>query len=287
MEESYERLLAHRAEGLSSRYSPLPGFSIARLRADPSPERFPAQINPGKHGINVQSNVGDAELEIDSRRRRNIYRPGDFALVPRGSRTNGNVYRSTEFVHVLIEDACIEKVSEECDGPGRVELLPILQGRDELLRQLAHTLVAELAKGPEVDTLYADILTRAIIAHTVKNMGAAATRAERDHRLALSTVGMVIDYVAENLGGPISLDNLAAVTGVGASRLHAQFKRAVGLPLHQFVIQQRVKRARELLSASKLSVAEIAYRTGFSDQSHLTRVLRRHTGLTPRAFRQA
>jgi len=98
---------------------------------------------------------------------------------------------------------------------------------------------------------------------------------------------MVIDYVAENLGGPISLDNLAAVTGVGASRLHAQFKRAVGLPLHQFVIQQRVKRARELLSASKLSVAEIAYRTGFSDQSHLTRVLRRHTGLTPRAFRQA
>lgn len=287
MEESYERLLAHRAEGLSSRYSPLAGFSVTQLRADPSPERFPAQVNPGKHGINIQSNVGNAELEIDSRRRRNIYRPGDFALVPRGARTNGNVYRSTEFVHILMEESCIERVSEESDGPGRVELLPILQGRDELLRHLAHTLVGELAKGPAVDALYADILTRAIIAHTVKNMGAAAVQPKRDHRLALSTVGMIIDYVAENLGGPIRLDDLAAATGVGASKLHTQFKRAVGVPLHQFVIQQRVKRARELLSGSKLPVAEIAYRTGFSDQSHLTRVLRRHTGLTPRAFRQA
>ena len=180
----------------------------------------------------------------------------------------------------------MERVSEECDGPGRVELLPVLQGRDQLLRHLAHTLVGELAKGPAVDGLYADILTRAIIAHTVKNMGVAATRPVKDHRLAVSTVGMVLDYVAENLGEPITLDDLAAVTGVGASKLHKQFKLAVGMPLHQFVIQQRVKRARELLSGSKLSVAEIAYRTGFSDQSHLTRVLRRQTGLTPKAFRR-
>jgi AraC family transcriptional regulator len=181
----------------------------------------------------------------------------------------------------------MERVSEECDGPGRRELLPVLQGRDELLRHLAHTLVGELAKGEATDVLYADILTRAIIAHTVKNMGTAARRPERDHRLALSTVGMVVDYVAENLGGPIALGDLAAVTGVSPSKLHRQFKRTVGLPLHQFVIQQRVKRARELLAGSKLSVAEIAYCTGFSDQSHLTRVLRQNTGLTPKAFRRA
>jgi AraC family transcriptional regulator len=269
---------------LSDDFKPLEGFSIVHRRAPESTERFPAQINPRNHGINVPSNISDVEIEIDSRRKRAIFQPGDLTVVPSGSASNGHVYRASEFAHILIEDECLQEVSEEIDGPGRVELVPMLQGRDELLRHLAHTLVGELSKRDGVDNLYADILSRAIVAHSIRNLGASAA-SEKEHKLSSKALGTVVDYIAENLEREIRAKDLAAIAGVSASKLHRQFKLAMGVPLHQFVIGQRVKRARELLSGSKLSLVEIAYRTGFADQSHLTRVMREQTGLTPKAFR--
>jgi AraC family transcriptional regulator len=154
----------------------------------------------------------------------------------------------------------------------------MLQGRDELLRHLAHTLVGELGKGPGKDNLYADILSRAIVAHSVRNLGTSAI-SDKEYKLSNSTLGAVVEYIVENLARDIRIKDLAAAAGVSASKLHRQFK------FHQFVLGQRVKRARELLSGSKLSLVEIAIRTGFADQSHFTRVMRQYTGLTPKAFR--
>jgi AraC family transcriptional regulator len=285
LEERFTRLLAQRSRGLSAEFEPIEGFSVIHRRAPTSTERYPAQISPRRHGVNVPTNVSDVEIEIDRRSKRTIFQPGDFTVVPCGAGSNGNVFRTSEFVHLMMEDECVQKIAEEIDRPGRVELLPILQGRDELLRHLAHTLVGELSKGPEADSLYSEILSRAVVAHTVRNMGVSATRDEGEYRLSNSALGTVVDYVASNLDGDIRIKDLAAVAGVSPSRLHRQFKLAMGVPLHRYVVAQRVKRARELLAGSKLSFAEIAYRTGFADQSHLTRVMRQHTGLTPKAFR--
>jgi AraC family transcriptional regulator len=285
LEQSFHRLLEHRSRSLSVQAEPLTGFSIVQRSAPPSSERFPAQVSPRKHGLNVPSNVSDVEIEIDSRRKRSIFAPGDFTVVPCGAPSNGSVFRTSEFAHILIEDQCLQRVAEENDGPGRVELLPILQGRDELLRHLAHTLIAELNRGPQTDTLYADILSRAIVAHTVKNLGISGPGEGKPYALAANAIGTIVDYIEENLDGDVRLEELAAIVGVSASKLHRQFKLAMGIPLHQYVMKRRIKRARELLSGSRLSFAEIAYRTGFSDQSHLTRVMRLHTGLTPKAFR--
>lgn len=285
LEDSFNRILAHRSRTISDDFKPLEGFSIVQRRAPVSTERFPAQINPRNHSINIPSNISDVEIEIDSRRKRAIFQPGDLTVVPCGTASNGHVFRTSEFAHVLIEDECVQSVSEEIDGPGKVELVPMLRGSDELLRHLAHTLVAELSKGSATDNLYADILSRAIVAHSIRNLGTSSAVSEKEYKLPNRALGTIVDYISENLERDIRVKDLAAVAGVSASKLHRQFKLAMGVPLHQFVIGQRVKRARELLSGSKLSFVEIAYRTGFADQSHLTRVMRQHTGLTPKAFR--
>ena len=64
-----------------------------------------------------------------------------------------------------------------------------------------------------------------------------------------------------------------------------QFKRATGLPPYQYVITRRVERAQQLLREGDLSLAEIAARAGFSDQSHFSRHFKRLVGVTPRQFR--
>ena len=63
------------------------------------------------------------------------------------------------------------------------------------------------------------------------------------------------------------------------------FRRAMGMPVHQYVIQRRVERARELLCRSALSVSEIAGETGFTHQSHLAYHMRRILGASPKEIR--
>jgi len=56
---------------------------------------------------------------------------------------------------------------------------------------------------------------------------------------------------------------------------------------HHYLVQKRVERARELLARTELSLSEIAYAVGFSDQSHLTRHFRQMLEVTPGQFRWA
>lgn len=65
------------------------------------------------------------------------------------------------------------------------------------------------------------------------------------------------------------------------------FRHATGLPPHQYVTEQRIAKATELLAGSDLPIADIAHAVGMSSQSHLTTVFRKLVGDTPAAYRRA
>src|SRR5262249_12785880 len=70
-------------------------------------------------------------------------------------------------------------------------------------------------------------------------------------------------------------------------RLYAEsLANSMGLAPHQYVLEQRIDRAKTLLSETALSLTEIAYRLGFASQSHFTAVFRRLTSTTPEAYRK-
>jgi AraC family transcriptional regulator len=84
----------------------------------------------------------------------------------------------------------------------------------------------------------------------------------------------------------LSIENLAGAAGLSPIHFARQFKRTTGTSPHQFLMEARVARARDLL-ASRLSIAEIAYRCGFSHQEHMTRLFGRQLGVTPAAYRKS
>lgn len=90
-------------------------------------------------------------------------------------------------------------------------------------------------------------------------------------------------YLREWVAEPVSLAELAGVSGLSGCHLNRVFSRMVGLPPHAYQIQLRVERARGLLAAG-MSPAEAAASSGFADQSHLNRHFRRLTGVTPGAY---
>ena len=89
-----------------------------------------------------------------------------------------------------------------------------------------------------------------------------------------------------SLVGPPSLERLAEAVGTRPFPLLRAFRDALGLPPHAYLNQVRVPAARSLLDEG-LPPAEVAARTGFADQAHLTRHFKRTLGVPPGAYRSA
>jgi AraC family transcriptional regulator len=96
----------------------------------------------------------------------------------------------------------------------------------------------------------------------------------------------VRDYLDSHAGeGPL-MDRLGDLAGVHPVHLARAFRRAFGCSIGAYVRRLQVERAMTLLTAGELSLAEVAATTGFSDQSHMTRLVRAQTGTTPGAWRR-
>lgn len=98
-------------------------------------------------------------------------------------------------------------------------------------------------------------------------------------------VRLVQEYIDGHLETALKLEDLAAIVKLSVSHFVRAFHKSVGLAPHCYVMRCRLSRAQELLVKTNLTLADIALKTGFSDQSHFTNRFRKLMGLPPRAFR--
>lgn len=97
---------------------------------------------------------------------------------------------------------------------------------------------------------------------------------------------VVREYILAHLGGTLSVRDLASVARLSHRHFARAFKASFGLAPHAFVMSRRVERAKTLILETGLPLSEIALASGFSDQSHLTRLFSRVEGVTPAAWRR-
>lgn len=96
-----------------------------------------------------------------------------------------------------------------------------------------------------------------------------------------AAIRRVREFIRENVGENINLQTLAEIARLSPFHLNRVFSAQVGLPPHEFQNHLRINKALNLI-AQKKSFAEIAYSTGFSDQSHFNRFFKRYMGVTPK-----
>ena len=111
--------------------------------------------------------------------------------------------------------------------------------------------------------------------------GMAWTEAKEDS--AAGVVARARSFLEEHAGEPVRLQDLSVHCGVSPFHLIRSFHRVLGMPPHAWLTQLRANRARALLQGGEAPTA-VAYRCGFSDQSHLTRTFRDIFGVTPGAY---
>ncbi len=267
----------------------LDGIVVERNR-----ERANADIDSGAvkatHHLLVVHSGTPARLEWrhNGASRGAQFADGDAVLNPQGLFVAPRWRSEVEILLLALTPRLVNRVGEQLGRQGSVELIPHVHFRDALIAEVAKNLIAEFERESPPDRMYADTLTEALVAHIVRHYSVASLKKTRPKGgLAPRTLARVVDYVNDSLADPLTLEQLATLAGLSPSHFVTMFKRSTGVAPHQYVLARRIERARALLADPRLPIADVAAQAGFADQSHLTRVLRRHTGLTPRLLRGA
>ncbi len=219
----------------------------------------------------------------DNRTHHRLQSRGDLDLIPAGI---PGAWEDDEASTVLLIGVSPELLAAAVARAGLpeepIELVPQLQLRDPKLEHLAWAFEAELRSGDPGDPLYGDSLGMAIAAHLVRRYRTTAGAArEPEGGLSPRQLKRVVEHIEAHVDRRLVLAELAQVAGVSGSHFKALFKRSTGLPVHQYVVRRRVERARLLLQDRAATVADVAAQTGFANQSHLARWMRRVAGVTP------
>lgn len=94
------------------------------------------------------------------------------------------------------------------------------------------------------------------------------------------------DYMRENLGGKISLEQLASLAGLSQSHFSRSFSISAGMTPHRYLLKLRIETATSLIGTTDEPIAEIAQRCGFCNQSHMTIAMKQHYNVTPGEIRR-
>ncbi|GCE45213.1 AraC family transcriptional regulator [Thermosporothrix hazakensis] len=192
-------------------------------------------------------------------------------------------------LHLHLSKALLTQIiAEEMEAdPAHIQLVGGIGIQDPLLAQIGLTLWRELEQQSPSGKLYAQAAAQLLAVHLLRHYASTSIKIKdtSTHKLTAQQLRRVTNLINECLHQDLSLEALAEQTGFSPSHFSRLFRQTTGKTPHQFVLDQRVKKAQQLLQRTDLPLAHIALESGFANQSHLTRVFQRYLGLTPRTYR--
>ncbi len=168
---------------------------------------------------------------------------------------------------LALDPVFVSRIAEGLElNSDRIELIEQRRDTDPTLQHIAMALRAAVQTGDALDHMYGEGLSTALAAHLLREYGVAVLRPKRQYgRLPRKKLARAVEYIHPD----------------HFTRL---FKKSTGQSPHQYVVEARVRKAKELLTTGKFTISEAAYHVGFVDQSHLTRHFKRVFGLPPKTM---
>ena len=211
-----------------------------------------------------------------------VYTRGELDVFPADLADTWQQTDEARSLLLLLSPTLLRRAAEDLGrDPDRAALEFRHQFRDPQIEHIAWALDAERRAGHPSGALYAESLGLALAARLLGQQQAPRSTPPASRGLSPLQQRRVTAHVEAHLDRELSLAELATVAGLGASQLKLLFRRSFGVPVHVYVVQRRVERARGLLLAGELPASRIALEAGFAHQSHMARCMRRVLGVTP------
>jgi len=248
------------------------------------------EICSKQHGIAIFVSIpkpAQVKRLIDGRCIDECVAQGDVVIVP--ADTWAQTYSDTAAGAILVslDPLVFARTIEETTEGNSIQLIPHFSTPDPLVHQIGLALKRALEDAGSTSRLYAETMTNALMVHLLQSYCAQRlTLPTYTGGLSKLKLQRVIDYIHAHLDCDLSLKELAATVQMSEHYFAQLFKQSTRISPHQYVIQQRIERAKELLWHKELSIAEVAKVVGFVDQSHFHRHFKRLVGITPKAFIQ-
>jgi AraC family transcriptional regulator len=221
---------------------------------------------------------------LDSKRLRERRGAGDIAIIPAGITHSCSWDIPAQFMVLAIEPILLKHVGQDWVNVDQIELRPqFMSESDTFIQSILLAFKGEAEIGGMGSPLLIDSLKTALAVHLLRNYCVTRPKlSSYSNGLSQATLTLVKEYINNHLHQDLKLDELAAIAQLSPYHFLRLFKQSIGITPHQYILQCRLNHAKNLLQHSHLSIAEIAIRTGFCDQSHLTRHFKRIMGMTPK-----
>lgn len=229
--------------------------------------------------ITIESSSGDRTHQVQ-------FVPDDICISPVNTSLSARWQQDLEVILVGLEPEFMAEAVQDYVDPDQMELMLQLGGKDPFIKATCLALRDELQQGCPSGSLYGETLGTALAVHLATHYATVKPRPSiQDVELSSRRLNQVLDYINAHLDGDIRLTTLATLLGMSPYYFCHLFKRLMGISPHQYIIQQRVERAKLLLKQPDRSIADIALECGFGNQSHLTKQFKKQFGITPKKYR--
>lgn len=225
------------------------------------------------------------ECCLDNQFKRYYFQRGDTIFCPADVNKSLAWEQKNSCLLLALEPRLVEQVAYESINAERVELVPQFKLADPLIQQIAYALKSELESGCLSGRLYGESAAAMLAIHLLK-INSPFRQSIQDYRggLPKHKLVQVIEYMDEYLDRNIGLSELAQVASMSQYHFARLFKQSMGITPHQYLIGQRVERAKRLLRQYDLSIADVALCCGFANQGHFSYHFKRLVNVTPKAF---
>lgn len=158
---------------------------------------------------------------------------------------------------------------------------------DPQIASIGRRMWREAATSDPAASLMVDGLTQKLLGRLLSDVQSTKPPVSEGREFDQRTLARIFDFIESRVDAHLTLEKLAGVAHCSLSHFARAFKKTTGKTPHQYLMERRIDRAKHLLMAGDLPLAQVAYDCGFASQSHLTDVFRRLTGVTPARFRRA
>ncbi|WP_158820845.1 helix-turn-helix domain-containing protein [Granulicella sp. S156] len=232
---------------------------------------------------------GPVEMDWNSSGRSGRIRSGvgNLIFLTPGTRDSLLWHGPSQRIVTSLQPSLLRQAAEQMELKGLCDFENQWSFQDEQLQLLLTEMDREMAAGWPMGSLYGDLLGMSLSIALIRKYGhISAPLVPLKGGLSQPRLKQVFAYIEEHLDGELRLQELADLAGLSPFHFARSFRQSVGATPHQYILQKRVQRAKELLLRPEWSIEQVASATGFAGASQFSRVFRQSAGATPTEWRR-